>query len=269
SLFAELVGDVVSHQKFQAHEHVDVAKQAALEASHVTPATNAIEAVHQAAFRSQGLSRSVFASPSSKVSHADVVAYAAELFKTGNLALIGSGISVDAVAELADAFIQVPSGSSSAANATTYFGGEIRKQSNVNEYALAFQGASASSGDASEFAALQVLKFALDDALKGSAKAFNFGYSDAGLFGIVTSGSSADEVASAVSAAAEQLKGAAKSGLSEQAFAKALAQAKFAAATDGLTTRLDRLETVGAQVYMKSRAKTGGYFFFSKLMLDI
>ncbi|KAG1224340.1 hypothetical protein G6F68_020134 [Rhizopus microsporus] len=72
-------------------------------------------------------------------------------------------------------------------------------------------------------------------------KAFNLGYSDAGLFGVQVSGAQAGV---AVAAAVEQLKAA--KNLSNEDFARGAAQAKFAA-TAGFESRLDRLQTLGAQ----------------------
>lgn len=145
-----------------------------------------------------------------------------------------------------------------------YFGGESRIESvsTKGEYVLAFEGAAA---DSTEFAALQVLRHALGGDVhikhtEGSGilaqtaakfaqgteiKAFNIGYSDAGLFGVQVSAATADTGA-AVSAAAEQLKAVAK-GLSAEDFSRAVAQAKFAA-TAGFESRLDRLQTLGVQV---------------------
>ncbi|KAI9319910.1 Metalloenzyme, LuxS/M16 peptidase-like protein [Dichotomocladium elegans] len=267
--FAELLGDVVSNQKFQPHEFVDVAKQAAAEsaaAAH-SPEISALEAAHRAAFRT-GLGNSVFADAHSRVSNDDVKQYAAQLFNTGNIALVGSGLSLDTVQKFAETYFNgVPAGSQVQTSATKYYGGEARVESNgANQYVLAFEGAPLNS---TEYAAAQVLRFALGgerpvqhaapSGLLGEVsakfnaaeiKAFNVGYSDAGLFGVYVSGTSA-EVASAVAAAAEQLKGLSKA-LSEADFARAVAQAKFAA-TAGFESRLDRLDTVGAQALLAGK----------------
>ncbi|KAI8068582.1 Metalloenzyme, LuxS/M16 peptidase-like protein [Gongronella butleri] len=260
-LAAELLGDVVSNQKFQDHEFVDVARQTAAESSAALAQADvvAIEAAHQVAFR-HGLGNSIFARPSSKANNAAVKALAAEAFTSGNIALVGTGLSLETVEKLAAA-IQVPAGQSSV-QASKYFGGEARVDfAHGNAYILAFEGAAASAADQ---AALKVLQFALGgqqlvqsgpaSGLLGQAavkiqgaelKAFNASYSDAGLFGVYVSAPSAGATASAVAAAAEQLKAVAQ-GLSAEDFQRAIAQAKFASAS---ATRLDRLESVGAQVF--------------------
>ncbi|KAI8144634.1 Metalloenzyme, LuxS/M16 peptidase-like protein [Fennellomyces sp. T-0311] len=266
--FAEVLGDVVSNQKFQDHEFVDVAKQTAAESANAasSPEAAVFEAAHAAAFRN-GLGNSIFASRASPVNNAAVKSYAAELFKSGNIALVGSGLSLETVQKFAETFIDVPAGQSTVP-ATKYFGGESRVEaaSAKNHFVLAFEGAPLNSA---EYAAAQVLRFALggeqrvqfaaaagllgETAAKlngAELKAFNIGYSDAGLFGVYASAPSSG-IASAAAAAAEQLKAVA-SGISEQDFARAVAQAKFAAVS-GFETRLDRLETVGAQALLAGK----------------
>lgn len=275
--FAEILGDVVSQQKFQEHEFVDVATQTAAESANAaaTPQIAVFEAAHRAAFRT-GLGNSIFASPLNKVTNAAVKSYAADLFKTGNIALVGSGISLEKLQHFAETyFANLPEGQNSV-TPSKYFGGESRVEAAATangHYVLAFEGAPLNSA---EFAAAQVLRFALGgdqhvkwaqgSGLLGQAaaklgqgaelKAFNAGYSDASLFGVYVSAPS-NAVSAAVAAAAEQLKAVAK-GLSEDDFKRASAQAKFAAAA-GFETRLDRLETVGAQASsMDGRYHFGG-----------
>ena len=269
--FAEVLGDVVSNQKFQDHEFTDVLQQTAAESANAAACAQAtvFEAAHNVAFRN-GLGNSIFASPASKVNNAVVKSYAAELFKTGNIALVGAGIPLETVQKFAETYITAPAGSSSVP-AAKYFGGEqrIEAATDKSHLILAFEGAPLNSA---EYAAAQVLRFALGGeqrvqwaaaaGLLGEAaaklgegaelKAFNAGYSDAGLFGVYASASSSG-ISSAAAAAAEQLK-AVTGGVSEQVFASALAQAKFAAVS-GFETRLDRLETVGSQV--KKEKKRG------------
>lgn len=256
--------DVVSKQKFQQHEFVDVAHQTAAEAANAraTAEVNAIEAAHNVAFRS-GLGNSIFAKPTARINNDAVKAYAQELFTQGNVALVGTGIDHEILQNLADTYLNLPAGKLSLAG-SKYFGGESRIASVANkaEYIVAFEGAAV---DSAEYAALQVLRHALGGEVNvkhtaGSGilaqtaakfaegteiKAFNLGYSDAGLFGVQVSAANA-ETGAAVSAAVEQLKAVAK-GLSGEDFSRAVAQAKFAA-TAGFETRLDRLETLGAQV---------------------
>ncbi|CAO3615264.1 unnamed protein product [Cunninghamella blakesleeana] len=262
-LAAELLGDVVSNQKFQPHEFVDLKKQTSNEtkAALANPEIAAIEAAHKTAFRT-GLGNSIFARSTNKVTNDAVKAFASEAFTQGNLTLVGTGLDVATVEHLAS-YIQVPAGQS-AVQASKYYGGESRVDTGAGagHYILAFEGAAANT---SEFVATQVLQQALGG-LQLSAvspvsgifgqtvaklsegtqlKAFNYGYSDAGLFGVYISAASTDAAATAIAAAAEQLK-ALTNGLSADDFQRAVAQAKFAAAAS-YNTRLDRLETVGAQ----------------------
>ncbi|CAO3640069.1 unnamed protein product [Cunninghamella echinulata] len=262
-LAAELLGDVVSNQKFQPHEFVDLKKQVVNEstAALANPETIAVEAAHQTAFRT-GLGNSIFARASNKVSNDTVKAFAAEAFTQGNITLVGTGLDLATVERLAS-FIQVPAGKSTL-TASKYYGGESRIDigAGAGHYILAFEGAAANT---SEYAATQVLQQALGglqssplapvSGLFGQTvakltegtqlKAFNYGYSDAGLFGVYVSAPSTDATSSAIAAAAEQLK-ALTQGLSAEDFQRAVAQAKFAAAAS-YNTRLDRLETIGSQ----------------------
>ncbi|KAL0074364.1 ubiquinol-cytochrome c reductase core subunit 1 [Phycomyces blakesleeanus] len=277
--FAEILADVVQNQKFQEHEFIDIAKQTAAESANAwaTPELASLELAHQGAFRT-GLGNSVFAKPTSHINNAAVKSYAKQLFVSGNIALVGTGIAHETVEKLAETyFAGLPSGQELKSAATKYYGAEIRTEGSnaLAQYVLAFEGAASNSA---EFAAAQVLRFALggDKFVKWSAgssllaqasakfgetteiKAFNFGYSDAGLFGVQVTAANADATA-AVSAAAEQLKAVA-TNLSGEDFKRAVAQAKFAAVA-GLETRLDRLETVGTQALL-----SGNYTSTSELV---
>jgi ubiquinol-cytochrome c reductase core subunit 2 len=258
------LADVVTKQKFQDHEFIDVAHQTATESASAFASADitAIEAAHQVAFRT-GLGNSIFAKPTARINNAAVKAYAHELFTSGNVAFVGTGIDHEILQNLAETYLgSLPSGKLALAG-SKYYGGESRIDtvSNKGEYVLAFEGAAA---DSTEFAALQVLRQALGGEVTvqhttGSGilaqtaakfahgteiRAFNLGYSDAGLFGVQVSAATA-ETGAAISAAAEQLKAVAK-GLSNEDFSRAVAQAKYAA-TSGFESRLDRLETLGVQ----------------------
>ncbi|KAI7903761.1 Metalloenzyme, LuxS/M16 peptidase-like protein [Cokeromyces recurvatus] len=263
-LFAELLGDVVSKQKYQEHEFIDVANQTIGESAnaYADSEVRAIEVAHQTAFRT-GLGNSIFAKPTSHVNNAAVKAFAQELFTKGNIALVGTGIDHEYLQTLAETYFNLPLGQLSLP-ATQYYGGDSRVESGSknNQYVVAYEGAALNT---SEYAALQVLRYALGGDVnikntEGSGllsqaamkftegthmKAFNMGYSDAGLFGIQVTSDSATNTGVAIAAAVEQLKAATKN-LSGDNFNKALAQAKYAT-TAGFQTRLDRLETLGAQ----------------------
>jgi ubiquinol-cytochrome c reductase core subunit 2 len=260
ALFADLLGDILQ-QKYQEHEFIDVAHQTAGESANAlsTPEIVALEAAHQVAFRS-GLGNSIFAKRSARINNATVKSFAQQVFTQDNVALVGSGISHEVLADLAESFVTLPQGSNLAG--TQYHGGESRiESSGQSQFVLGFQGAAANT---KEYAALEVLRQALGgevfvkttagSGLLASAaakfsqgtslKAFNLGYSDAGLFGIQIAADSS-EIASAAAAAAEQLK-AVSAGLDGAEFERAVNQAKYATLA-GLETRLDRVQTVGTQ----------------------
>ncbi|CAO3691297.1 unnamed protein product [Umbelopsis ramanniana] len=263
--FAEILGDVVSNQKFQDHEFVDVSKQTALESAYAygTPAVAAIEAAHSAAFRN-GLGNSLYASKTARVSNAAVKEYAQKLFTAGNVALVGTNVEHEDLKSYADAFFNLGNGSVSLP-ASKYHGGELRLSTAtpVASYVLAFQGVAAGT---KEYAAAEVLRHVLGGEqlvkftqgasllsqtaakLSGDVQinAFNFGYSDAGLFGVQVNAPS-DNISSALSAVAEQLK-AVQSGVSDEDLKRGIAQAKFAAAA-AFDSRLDRLDVLGRQAF--------------------
>jgi ubiquinol-cytochrome c reductase core subunit 2 len=258
------LGDVVSNQKFQDHEFVDVSKHTALESAYAygTPAIAALEAAHNAAFRN-GLGNSLYASRTSRVTNAAVKEYAQKLFTSGNVALVGTNVDHEELKSYADSFFNLGSGNASFP-ASKYYGGELRISDVTpnSNYVLAFQGAAAGT---KEYAAAQVLRHVLGGEqlvkftegasllsqaaakLSGDVQinAFNFGYSDAGLFGVQVSAPSG-EISSALSAVAEQLK-AVQKGVSDEDLKRGIAQAKFAAAAT-FDSRLDRLDVLGRQV---------------------
>ncbi|CAO3661439.1 unnamed protein product [Rhizopus stolonifer] len=264
-LFAEILSDVVTKQKYQEHEFVDVRNFTASESisAFENSEISAFEAAHQIAFRN-GLGNSVFAKASNRVNNATVKTFAQQLFTQDNVALVGTGIEHEVLVNYAEQLLNLPASSGAQLSGSQYFGGEARLEGHNNEYILAFNGANV---DSAEFAALQVLRHALGGELnikhtagsglfakaaskfgqEAQIKAFNLGYSDAGLFGVQVSG---PQAGTAIAAAVEQLKTA--KNLSKEDFARGAAQAKFAV-TAGFETRLDRLQALGAQAFRGSK----------------
>ncbi|RUS31735.1 Metalloenzyme, LuxS/M16 peptidase-like protein [Jimgerdemannia flammicorona] len=286
SFFAELLGDVVSKTKFQEHELVDIAHNVKNETAYARsqPEIAVLDEAHRVAFH-HGLGNSLFAASSSKIDVNVVKDFARQAFTSGNVALVGSGVSHDHLATLAESFLDVPSGSPLQSIASKYHGGESRidAEADLGHFLLAYQGAPANTPG---FAAAQVLRYVLgggDRFLKWSAgtsalshtaaklsthtqiSAFNLGYSDAGLFGIYVAAPEKD-VAAAISAAAEQLK-VVTSNITADDYKRAVAQAKFAAASM-FETRAERLEVLGNQVgclISVSALSVGKYTSFADL----
>ena len=259
------MGDAVTHAKFAPHEYnEEVVPTVATEYEQAIrdPTTYAFDLAHQIAFRS-GLGNSLYASPHTAVDFNAATSFAKSAFSSpSNFAVLGSGIAADKLKGLvSDFFVSGSSSASLTSPAASYFGGDIRvpavgHHSALDHFLVGFKGDSSSSAD------FAVLRFLLggDSSVKWSAgssplsklntgaataKAFNLGYSDAGLFGVYIAGSSS-EVQSLAAKSVEALKAIAK-GASEADVKQAIAKAKFAAA-DALESRVGKLEVIGGQV---------------------
>lgn len=266
--FVEVFGDLLTQTKFAEHEFHPVANVVAAECTvaESSPEVTVIEAVHNAAFR-HGLGNPLYAGPYTDITTADLKTFAANNFVANKIALVATGVSEAELKGLADsAFSHVAAGSSATTEATKYFGGDVRvpHSSPLGHIAIAFQGAADGS---TEFYTAQVLRSLLggDRFVKWSTSGvsplaaaaskighgtqisvFNYGYSDAGLFGVYAQ-SEHQTVAEAAKAAVDSLKAAAKS-ISDEEFKRALAQAKFETATR-FESRTSTTEILAAQAF--------------------
>ncbi|KAF8984883.1 ubiquinol-cytochrome c reductase core subunit 1 [Entomortierella lignicola] len=263
--FVEVFGDLVAQTKFADHEFHSVANEVVAEvtAAEASPEVTVVEALHNAAFRN-GLGNPIYAAPYSEISTEDLRKFAADNFVGNKISLVATGISEAELKNLADsAFSHVASGSAAATEASKYYGGDVRvaHNSSLGHVAVAFEGAAAGTP---EFYTAQVLRSLLggDHFVKWSTgvsplaaaagkigrgtqiTAFNFGYSDAGLFGIYAQADHAS-VTEAAKAAVASLKAASKS-VSAEDFKRALAQAKFETASR-FETRISTTEVLAAQ----------------------
>ncbi|GJJ68558.1 ubiquinol-cytochrome c reductase core subunit 2 [Entomortierella parvispora] len=264
--FVEVFGDLVAQTKFADHEFHAVAEEVAAERSvaESSPEVAVVEALHAAAFRN-GLGNSVYASPYADISTEDLKAFAAKNFVANKISLVATGVSEAELKSLADsAFSHVAAGSASQVEAAKYFGGDVRvgAATDAGHVAVAFQGAAAGTP---EFYTAQVLRSLLggDRFIKWSTagvsplsaaagkighgaqiSAFNFGYSDAGLFGVYAKADHKD-ITEAAKTAVGALKAASKS-VSDEEFKRALAQAKFETASR-YETRVASTEVLAEQ----------------------
>lgn len=255
----------MSEAKFGTHEYneeVLPSVAAEYEQALQSQSTYALDLAHGLAFRS-GLGNSLLASPHSVVDFPTATSYAKAALNKSNFAVIGSNVAPATLQSLVGEFFTA-SGAALSSPQSQYFGGEVRVPaavhgSHADTYVLAFEGQAASAVE------LDVLRFVLggDSSVKWSAgasplsklatatgkvQAFNISYSDAGLFGIVANGSSA-ELPSLVGGAVAALKAAAK-GVSAEQLKAAVAKAKFAAAL-ALDSRVGSLESLGSQVSLR------------------
>ncbi|KAJ3218539.1 hypothetical protein HDU67_005098 [Dinochytrium kinnereticum] len=240
----------VFNPSFQPYEFLDAQPYVLSEsaAALADPTTEVLDKLHQVAFRT-GLGNSLFASPSSvnSLKRANLQEFAANYFTADRIALVGTGVAQDELAELLESSLKSVSLSSTKPTvaASQYFGGEARIEAGVKStatYAIAFKSVSFSSP---QYAASLVLRAALDGSRRlkwgaagssgllsqassadASVSAFNTSYTDAGLFGIIVQGSN-----SAVKGAAQKGIDALKA-VASSVSASTLEKAKKAAVLD-------------------------------------
>lgn len=240
--FVELLASVLTSPQFLPHELAESVLPNALAESTAAlsdPATHALELAHALAFRSSGLGSSLFASHASPKSLDAVKALAASAFTKGNVAVIGTGVDPTKLSQLVEKYLSgLPAtGAAASGGSTQYFGGETRVASHGAGQAI-FIGFGA-PGSSPELAALHA-HLDTTPAVKwtdGSSPLAGTGatpvyvpYSDAALFGILVRAGTAAEAGESAKAAVAALKKVA-SGLSGEEAKKAVAKAKFAAAS--------------------------------------
>ncbi|KAJ9094091.1 hypothetical protein QFC21_006192 [Naganishia friedmannii] len=252
--FLSLMSSVLSSTKFTPHEFGEVVVptiEADSLAALSSPSTMAFDIAHTLAFR-RGLGNSLFASPHTELTAENVKEYASKAFAKSNVAVIGTGISTEALEKaVAKAFggASAAGGSSSSGPATQYFGGEQRLPLDLHAaegqptMLIAF-----GSTDAAATPALAVLKNVLggESDLKwvpgtsplalaaakvpgGKAKAFVLPYSDASLFGVLVSAPTSEGVKAIAGDAVAAIK--ALGQVNEEALKKAVAKTKFEVAS--------------------------------------
>ena len=229
------------------------------------PVTKALEAAHTIAFR-HGLGASLFASQHPSFTIDDIKAFAASAFSGGNIAVLGTGIDQAKLSKLVEKSLgKVPS-SSSAATPSKYYGGETRVES-TNPLQTVFIGFGTTGAPSSDLAAL-ASHIAPEPHVKWSkgispiSEATQLGttvqtvylpYSDATLFGVLIQGENPADVKTAAQATVKVLK----SQVSETDAKKAVAKAKFRAASeadsrDGVVSLLGNKVFAGADASIET-----------------
>lgn len=209
------------------------------------PTAIALDTAHSLAFRN-GLGNPIFASH--PVPLDAVKDFASKAFTKDNIVVIGSGISDEKLAELVGKKLKtLPSGGAKTtelSKTTKYFGGESRLSVHGSSSTL-FIGFGSDKPDA---AALSVLAAHLDPTpsikwTEGSSPLSKLGpgvqvnivnesYSDGALFGVLLHGEDVDKVKEAGKTAVKALKEAVDgTGLKDDAFKRAVAKAKYTAAS--------------------------------------
>lgn len=242
--FVDVLTGVLTSTTFAPHElHEDVAPlvEAQSHAASTDATAVALDVAHNLAFR-KGLGNTLFAT--APVALDAVKAFASEAFTKDNVAIIGSGVSDVVLAELVKKKLSsLPAGSKVGSTTTKYFGGASRVSLH-GETSTLFIG----FGTTQPSPALSVLAAYLDPtpALKWTERTgplasvapsvnveiVNDSYSDGALFGVLISGADISAVTEAGKLTVKALKDAVEGTvLKTDAFTKAVAKAKFAAAS--------------------------------------
>ncbi|KAG6844103.1 hypothetical protein H0H87_009778 [Tephrocybe sp. NHM501043] len=271
--FVDVLSSFVNSAKFTRHEfeeYVTPLIEADTAAANVDPATYAVEVAHALAFRS-GLGASLFAPSHSSLTAEDIKDFAKSAFTKGNIAVLGSGIDQSVLSQLVEkSFASTSASATASSSASKYFGGENRIEAHSGPQTV-FIGYGTTGAPTPELAALAAhispapsvkwsqgtSSFAAAVPTSASVQSVYLPYSDATLVGLLVQASTAAEVKVAATAAVAELKKAA-TGLSAEDLKKAVAKAKFAAAStaesrEGLVTALGSQVLSGAPTTLDAK----------------
>ncbi|KAF8056041.1 Metalloenzyme, LuxS/M16 peptidase-like protein [Lyophyllum atratum] len=260
--FVDVLSSWVTSAKFTRPEFDEYVKPLVENDTRIAtsdPAAYALDLAHTLAFRS-GLGASLFAPSHTTITAEDIKSFAKSAFTKGNMAVLGAGIDHAVLAQLVEKSLgSTPPSATASSSASTYFGGENRVSSH-NGPQTVFVGFGATGAPSVELATLAAYlspeaSVKWSQGLSSMASSIPNGttvqsvylpYSDATLVGLLVQGANAADVRQAGKAAVDVLKKAA-AGIPEEEFRKAVAKAKFAAAsaTEG---REGLLTVLGSQV---------------------
>jgi ubiquinol-cytochrome c reductase core subunit 2 len=242
--FVELLTSFITSAKFARHEfqeYVIPVIESESNAASSDPAMHALELAHALAFRS-GLGSSLFANPHHTVTVEDIKSFAMSAFSKGNVAVLGTGIDQTTLSKLVDKTLSsTPSAPALSSSPSTYFGGETRLESNGGlesifiGYGVAGPSDPAIAALSAHLSPTPALKWSKglsplsDMPLGTSVQSVYLPYSDATLFGLLVQGTTTAGVKDAGKLAVKALKEA--GGIKAEELKKALAKAKFAAAS--------------------------------------
>ncbi|KAJ3727419.1 Metalloenzyme, LuxS/M16 peptidase-like protein [Lentinula raphanica] len=260
--FVDVLTSFVTSAKFARHEYneyVAPVMQTEVGESKFNPGFQAIEAAHAVAFHN-GLGSSLLSSPHNSITHEDILSFARSTFTRDNIAVLGTGIDQATLSTLVEQSLSKMSATSQISSpASSYFGGETRLQAHGGPQTV-FIGFGSAGVPSPEVAALAAF-LSTTPAVKWSqgtspiAAALPTGtavevvylpYSDASLFGLLVQGPTGSAVKEAGNAAVQALK-TATNGLKGDDLKKALAKAKFAAAS-AVDSRAGLVSVLGSKV---------------------
>jgi len=251
--FTELLGEVVSSTQYAAHEYNEEVA-ALLRMEKITLLANAsqvaIDSAHGVAFH-RGLGNPP--SPTKYLNADSIAEFSEKAYSKSNIAVVANGASqADLAKWVGEFFTDIHTGESlSGAGVTRYYGGEDRiEHGSGKSLVLAFQGSSFFTGgsykpEISVLAALlggrpnikwstgYSLLSKIGSSFPGArAIATNHGYSDAGLLTIQFNGRPS-VIRSAALQVVKALRTISEGSISQEDFAKAVANAKYNALEEG------------------------------------
>ncbi|XP_039755718.1 cytochrome b-c1 complex subunit 2, mitochondrial-like [Pararge aegeria] len=219
----DYLNKLVSNQEFRPWELSDNVPRLKFDLAAIPPQVRAVDLLHKAAFR-RGLGNSLFIAPKKigTIGSESLQHFASTSLTQGRCAVAIFGGSQERAAMIAQN-LQISTGAEGQTSASTYFGGELRKEmgGDLAHVAIAVQGAPAGSPQSLALAVAAkalgngpVIKWGADNTPLAkaignvgpfAAAGFNVSYSDNGLFGVVLSVAK-DEANAAVKAAGKLLK---------------------------------------------------------------
>ncbi|KAE9387064.1 LuxS/MPP-like metallohydrolase [Gymnopus androsaceus JB14] len=244
--FVDVLTSFVTSGRYTRHEfseYVAPVVESEIEATKFNPGFQAVEAAHALAFHN-GLGSSLMAPPHSSITHDDIKSFAQSAFTKDNIAVLGTGIDQATLSRLVEKSLsKISTASQLSSSASSYFGGETRLQAHGGLQTV-FIGFGSAGAPSPELAALSAylspapsVKWSQGTSpiataiLEGTTvEVVHLPYSDASLFGLLVQGPTGAAVKEAGIAAVQALKTAA-SGLKAEDLKKAVAKAKFAAAS--------------------------------------
>ncbi|TCD65163.1 ubiquinol-cytochrome c reductase core subunit 1 [Steccherinum ochraceum] len=261
SFFVDVLSSFVTEAKFTRHElneYVAPVCEAESTSAASNPATRALELAHGLAFRN-GLGSPVLSTAHNPVTAELVEQYASSVFSKNNIAVLGTGISQEALSKLVEKSLgKLAASAAVSSTPSSYFGGETRVE-NYEGPQTVFIGFGATGAPTAELAVLAahlnpqpsvkwskgLSPISADVPVTASVQTVLLPYSDATLFGFLVQGETAADVKTAAAAAVSALKAA--GSIKAEELKKAVAKAKFAAASS-IEGRVGFATTLGAKV---------------------
>ncbi|KAJ4480858.1 Metalloenzyme, LuxS/M16 peptidase-like protein [Lentinula aciculospora] len=260
--FVDVLTSFITSARFTPHEYneyVSPVVESEIEESKLNPGFQAIEAAHAVAFHN-GLGSSLLAAPHNSITHEDIRSFAQSTFTRDNVAVLGTGIDQATLTSLVEQSLNKMSTTSQLSSSTSsYFGGETRLQAHGGIQTV-FVGFGSAGVPTPEIVALSAylsptpsVKWSQGSSPIAAAlpegtavEVIYMPYTDASLFGFLVQGPTGSAVKEAGKVAVQALK-TASNGLKGDDLKKALAKAKFAAAS-AVDSREGLVSVLGSKV---------------------